>query len=196
MILDHYSASPAVDLSDLGNETSETRPTAQKVNTTRFGTLEVADDLIMTFDEGLIGFERCHRFVTLCPNEQSPLRWLQCLDDASLAFPIIQPSAFRDDYSPCISDADVRVLQLEQHIPAILFAVVTVPMGSAREMTANLIAPLVVNPLTRKGKQVILQDDRFHTKHRVMDEMVEKVTGVPNPATIVKATGRKSKTAA
>lgn len=155
------------------------------VETTRFGTLEVASDLVLTFPEGLIGFEMFTRYTVVSTDDQGALRWLQSLDEPALAFPIIQPGIFRPDYTPTISDQDARFLGLTPEIPALVFAVVTVPPGRPREMTANLLGPLVINPLTRVGKQVIVQDERYSTKHYIMEEILQNLTGTNRPSSAV-----------
>jgi flagellar assembly factor FliW len=141
------------------------------VRTTRFGDLEVDEELIIDMPDGLIGFERCRRFVVITPGEESAFRWFQSLDDGAVAFPIIEPWHFMEDYAPTISDMDVRLLGLSQEVPRLVFAVVTVPKHDPRSMTANLLAPLVINAGTRQGRQVIATDDRYTTRHRILQEM-------------------------
>ncbi len=168
------------------------------VKTTRFGTIKVETDLVIEFSNGLIGFEQYRRFVVIRPDAQSAFRWLQALDEPSLAFPVLEPRLFRPTYAPTISDADARALSLQTDTPVIVFAVVTVPSGSPRDMTANLMGPLVVNCITRVARQVIIQDDGYHTRHRVMDEMLQVLTGSSDPpaVTTVKYGNRSSRTAA
>jgi flagellar assembly factor FliW len=154
------------------------------VKTTRFGSIKVETDLVIEFTTGLIGFEKYNRFVVIRPDAQSAFRWLQSLDEPSLAFPVLEPRMFRPTYAPTISDADARALGLQTDTPVIVFSVVTVPSGSPRDMTANLMGPLVVNCITRVARQVIIQDDGYHTRHRVMDEMLQVLTGSSDPPAV------------
>lgn len=142
-----------------------------RVETTRFGAVEVEEDLIITLPDGMIGFEDCKRYVVLTPNEDSSLKWFQCLDDGAVAFPIINPWIFRPDYAPTISEEDVRALGLSAEQPKLVFAVVTVPRNNPQGATANLLGPIVINPVTRIGKQVIVTDDDYSTRHRIIEEM-------------------------
>lgn len=167
-------ASSEADMSVPHPENRETRSLVTAF-TTRFGTLEADEELVLTFPDGLIGFDRCKRFLVVRPDDQSPFRWLQSLDEPSVAFPIVEPAYFRNDYAPTIADTDARYLQLEADTPTLLFAIVTVPRQNPRGMTANLLGPLVVNALTRQGKQVIVQNPEYTTKHRVMEELSLKV---------------------
>ncbi len=141
------------------------------IQTARFGTLEADPDLIITFPDGLIGFETCQRFLVVRHAENSAFRWLQSLEEPAVAFPVIEPNEFRADYAPTISDSDARSLALTTDTPTLIFAVVTVPPHDPRAMTANLLGPLVINGLTRQGRQVIIQDEGYTTRHSVVEEM-------------------------
>ena len=78
------------------------------------------------------------------------------------------------DYSPTISDSDASKLGLTADSPKLVFAIVTVPRKNPRSMTANLLGPLVINPLTRQGKQVIVTDEHYTTRHSIMEEINKK----------------------
>ncbi len=156
-----------------------------QITTTRFGALEVDQDLVLTFPEGLIGFESCRSYVVVHQDENSAFRWLQSLQEPAVAFPIMEPRLFRPDYRPTISDADARFLELDKDSPTLVFVVVTVPASNPRDMTANLLGPLVINGITRKGKQVIIQDEGYTARHRVLDELLQRATGTSQPEALV-----------
>ena len=141
------------------------------VRTTRFGDLEVDAELVIEMQEGLIGFERLRRFVVVTPDESSPFRWFQSLDDGSIAFPIIDPWQFKPDYGPTISETDSRQLGLSRDTPRLVFAVVTIPKQNPHGMTANLLGPIVVNAATRRGRQVIVTNEQYTTRHSIVEEM-------------------------
>ncbi|HLK57577.1 MAG TPA: flagellar assembly protein FliW [Chthonomonadaceae bacterium] len=147
----------------------------ETVATSRFGTIEVEEDLIITLPEGLIGFEGCTRYVIVHHDENSAFRWLQSLEEPAAAFPIMEPGLFRPDYAPTLSDADARFLEITTtDIPILVFSIITVPAGNPQQMTANLLGPIVVNGLTRRGKQVIAQDEGLTTRHRLVEELERK----------------------
>src|SRR5688572_28849516 len=87
---------------------SLTPTSALRVESTRLGVLEVEEEIIITFSEGLIGFEECQRYVVVRHDEKSAFRSLQSLDMPAVAFPIIEPNQVRPDYAPTIGDADAR----------------------------------------------------------------------------------------
>ena len=145
------------------------------VPTTRFGLLEVDAETVLMFPEGLVGFEAYKRYIVVRHQDNSAFRWLQSLDEAHVAFPIVEPMEFCAGYAPTISDADARFLDVNRgDAPILLFTIVTVPPRSPRDMTANLLAPLVINGLTRRGKQVIVQDEGYTTRHKIVDEMARR----------------------
>ena len=147
----------------------------ERVTTSRFGEIEVEEDLIITLPEGLIGFEKCTRFVVVHHDESSAFRWFQSLDEASVAFPIMEPGIFRPDYAPIISDADARFLELTTtEVPTLVFTILTIPSQDVQLITANMLGPIVINGQTRRGKQVIAQDEGLTTRHRLVDELARK----------------------
>src|SRR5689334_803712 len=81
---------------------------AMRVHTTRFGLIEVDEELVITFTEGLIGFENCTRYLVVSQGDNTAFRWLQSLDSPPVAFPVVEPGALRPDYAPTISDSDAR----------------------------------------------------------------------------------------
>lgn len=155
----------------LKREPASDRMPTFTIRTSRFGALEVDPDLTIDVPDGLIGFELCRRFVVVTQDEGSPFRWFQSLDDGTVAFPIIDPWQFMPDYAPTISDGDARLLGLSQDTPKLVFVVVTVPKHDPRAMTANLLGPIVINAATRRGRQVVVTDERYGTKHSIVEEL-------------------------
>src|SRR5260370_6155194 len=111
---------------------------AARVESTRFGPLEADESLAVTLPDGMIGFRSCRRYVILDPDADNPIKWLQCLDNGAVAFPILDPWRFKPDYAPAISDVDARMLDLSEETPKLVFVVVTIPPGDPNAMTANL----------------------------------------------------------
>lgn len=141
------------------------------IHSTRFGRIEVDKEAVITFSQGLFGFENYRRFVVLCPDEKSPFRWLQSMEEPSLAFVVIEPRYFMPDYAPTISDADAEAIGLNADTPYLIFVVVTIPPGKPEQMTANLMGPILVNAETRMARQVIVEDECYTTKHSILEEL-------------------------
>ncbi len=158
---------------------------AKRLLTTRFGTIEIDEELVITLAEGVIGFEACRQFIVIHSDDETAFRWLQSLDEPAVAFPVVEPCDFRPDYAPTISDSDAALLGLNAATPTLVFAIVTIPKNNPRGLTANLLGPLIINALTRQGKQVIVQDDEFTTRHLIVDEL-KRTASLP-PATKTQA---------
>jgi len=143
------------------------------LSTARFGKISIADEEIITFDEGLLGFEDYHRYVVLNTDDGSPFRWLQCVDDGNLAFVIIEPLSFMFEYDLEISDSDAEFIALKRAEDAVLYVIVSIPQNP-KDMTANLQGPLVINAANRHGRQIISSNSRHSVKARILDEMEKR----------------------
>ncbi len=136
--------------------------------TTRFGTLECSEDDLFVIPEGFLGFPQYTRFVVINHKPGSPFRWIQSVEEASLAFLVLDPQEVSGDYQPEINDLDARALGLDEHTPRQLYAVVSIPRGNPQAMTVNLAGPIVINAQKQIGRQVVIDDERWGTKHAVV----------------------------
>lgn len=141
---------------------------------TRFGTIDYSDNELISFTEGLIGLPQLTKFLVVPHKEDSPFRWLQSIEEPSLAFLVANPWHYFPDFAPDLSDHDARALHLDGSIQPVLVCTATVPHGNANEMTLNLLAPIVINCEARIGKQVVLETEAYTIKQRVFQATVEK----------------------
>ena len=142
-----------------------------KVETSRFGAIEVEESSIIKMPRGPIGFEQYTSFVLVEHRPDIDFRWLQSTQESSLAFVVADPSKFYTDFEVEISDADAEKLNLNSASDASVLVVLTV--SGSEEITANLAAPVVINMKEMLGMQVILQDNRYPIKHPLV-AIVEK----------------------
>lgn len=141
-----------------------------KIKTTRFGELEVNPNDIITFSEGLLGFENLKKYFVVDPGDSTLILWLQSIEDDKVAFPIIEPKIFKPDYIAKLLPADLNGLELETLQTAKLYSILTIP-ANVTEMSANLKAPVVVNSAKKVGKQIVLQDSKLSVKHEMYREL-------------------------
>lgn len=139
---------------------------AVKIDTERFGTLEVAKSDWIEIKGSILGFERCRRFVLLLHDENTPLCWLQSLEDPNLAFVVINPLVIKPDYQPLLQKIDLEFLGIKDLCEMVLLAIVTVRSNPFR-ITANLRAPLVINGTSRQANQIILEDTEYPIQYDV-----------------------------
>jgi flagellar assembly factor FliW len=133
----------------------------------RFGELSVAEERVITFPGGILGFPDAKRYVILDYEGDVPFKWLQSVDDPALAFLVAVPTVVKPDYSLCLKKADLTDLGECNDEDMAILAILTVPEGNPKGMTANLRGPLVINAATMKGKQVVLQDDNYPIRYPI-----------------------------
>lgn len=113
----------------------------------------------ITCDEGLPGFEDISSYELSEPEEPGPFKWLKAIA-ADLAFIVVDPRLFWPNYSFDLARADLDSLGLSSADEADLYVIVTVP-DDPLLATANLFAPLVVNPRSGRLKQVPLRGTSY-----------------------------------
>ena len=141
-----------------------------KVNTTRFGELTVNNEDIINFSEGLLGFESLTQFFVVDPGDSTLILWLQSIEDASIAFPIIEPKIFKPDYVAKLLPADMAAVKLESITDAKIYSILTIP-SDITTMSANLKAPIVINNAKKIAKQIVLQDNKLSVKYEMYKEL-------------------------
>lgn len=142
-----------------------------RINTKCFGEIDVTEDKVITFTEGLLGFEEYKRFTLLYNNEEgkkSNVSWLQSMDEEKLAFPVIIPCLVKEDYQPIINEGILKNLGELNDDNTVVLLTISVPKD-VTNMTANLRAPLIINSDMRIGYQVIVENQDYEIKYRIYD---------------------------
>jgi flagellar assembly factor FliW len=141
-----------------------------KVNTSRFGDIEVDEKKIVHFKEGIPAFEDEHEFIILPYEDNSPYYFMQSVKSPDLAFLLTIPFLFFPDYTFEIDDETIKKLDIKEHEHVFYYSMITIPNGSIRYMTANLLAPIVLNSENMQAMQVVLDKSNYTTKHRLFPE--------------------------
>lgn len=134
-----------------------------RIETTRFGVVEAAEEEVINFRNGLIGFPAEKQYVLIPHGSSTVIAWLQSITTPELAFPVASAHAFVADYpdvplEPVAKRADIGDSLDDLALLAVLSA------QRSQPATVNLLAPLVVNSRTREGAQVFLEGSRFSTR--------------------------------
>jgi flagellar assembly factor FliW len=140
------------------------------IHTVNFGDLEVPEDKVVTFKEGLPGFPQMHKFVILELNELKPFRYLQALDDPPIALYIIDPFIVDPTYEFRLTDSDMEDINSTDSKELAVYAMATIPEDPG-EATLNLMAPIVINEKDRLGKQIILLESRYSVRHPLLSNL-------------------------
>jgi flagellar assembly factor FliW len=133
------------------------------IQSQRFGAVELAEDAILNFPTGIIGFPLERTFALIPHHGSSYLGWLQSTTRPELAFPVVSAHAFGDSYPEiAVSELACAAGVGDSVGEYALLVVLSAPRG--QQATVNLLAPIVVNAETRSGAQVILEGSRFSTR--------------------------------
>ncbi len=142
-----------------------------KFETLRFGEIEVAEDQIITFEHGVPAFEELRQFVIIREGEDIPFSHLQSLENGELAFILVNPFLFYPSYEFKLPESVVDEMEIHSDQDVAIWGIVTVT-EQLINATINLLAPVVINVVTRQGRQIILNDTSYTTKHRLLPESV------------------------
>ncbi len=132
-----------------------------KLNTLRFGEIEVDDNLIFDFVMPVIGFDSLSKFVIIDSNKEALFKWLQSAEEPDLAFPIISVAGLDYDYSVELSDSVVDTLGIESADDILIMNITSIPQENPHGTTINLLAPLVFNLKNQKAAQIVLSGSGY-----------------------------------
>ncbi len=144
------------------------------LQTGRFGQIEISTDEIISIPSGILGFPEDQEFCLVDAGDDTLILWLQSLTNPHLAFPVLEPKIFKQDYVVRLSAAELRELRLSSIKDAAVFTILTIP-STLSEMTANLKAPVVINTKEKVGKQVVLQENDQPIKHPMFKELRSQI---------------------
>jgi len=146
------------------------------VKTRHFGEIELDENKILTFENGILGFEDNKRFTILYDNEgdeRPDISWLQSLDEPALAIPVVNPFTVMEDYNPEIEDELLKPLGSLDEDNAVVLISITVPSDMTK-ISANLKAPFIINSDSRKGTQIIIENPDYHVKYYFYEQLMAK----------------------
>ena len=157
------------------------------IDSTRFGRIEIRDDAVITFADGIIGLPGT-RYALLAQTEASAFLWLHSVEDPSVALPVTNPWFFFPGYAVDVADGDAAALGLDRAEAADIFCVVRAA-ESLEDFTVNLRGPIVVNGETRAARQVINQSTPYGVREPLFSEVELEDARTAAPATPVAAMG-------
>lgn len=152
-----------------------------KIETARFGSIEVSEEELLRFPRGLLAFESVHEYVLLPHGEESPFFFLQAVSEPELAFVVTSPLWLRPGYRVDVYREDLEELEIREDDPVSVLAIVTVPRDGG-EITVNLLAPIVINRRSRLGKQVVQNASTYRTRHILREELARARQAAEKPA--------------
>ncbi len=141
-----------------------------KIETTRFGQVEIDKNLIISLTEGILGFDDFKRYIILDHfDKESPFKWFQSIDDPSLAFVITDPLLFVPEYKAKVAKEEIKGIELSDVSKALIVVIVNIKMDHS-EITINLQGPIVVNSDKRLARQVIIKESDYSFRHVIFSK--------------------------
>ncbi|MBS13814.1 MAG: flagellar assembly protein FliW [Gemmatimonadetes bacterium] len=135
---------------------------------TRFGELETTQDKIISFPDGLPGFECFKEYALFEDPASEPFQWFLSIESQELGFVVINPLYLWPDYDPKISKDDLKSLEISKPEEILIYSIVTLS-DDPSHVTVNLSGPILINTTNRRARQLALLDDRYTTKHKILD---------------------------
>jgi len=136
-----------------------------EINTRDFGVIQIENDATYEFPDGLYGFEDDKNFAIFEQAfEDVSFLYLQSIDHLIPCFLVFEPWDLYPDYQPLLSKEDMELCQVDT-IDGLIFLVIASVPSTIKDLTINVKSPVVLNPKTRKARQVILQNPDYTVKY-------------------------------
>ena len=145
-----------------------------QIDTLRFGLVEIDESKLITFDEGVPGLEEYKKYALLQFEESYPIIWLQSVDEGGVCLPVLDTFAVLSGYVFDIDDDDVSALELGGPEDLHVVSVLVIPEEIQR-MTANLAAPVLINTVTGKAKQILLSGSDYNVRAPIFQDICKVV---------------------
>ena len=141
------------------------------VKTKHFGEINLGEDKILHFANGIFGFEEYKTYTILYDSEaeeRPAISWLQCCELQELAIPVLSPLTVKEDYNPIVEDELLKGLGELNDENLVILLTRTVPSDKTK-MSVNLKAPIVINADNREGAQVVAENPDYEIKYMIYD---------------------------
>lgn len=141
--------------------------TVTTVLTSRFGQISFEEEDLVVFNEGLVGLPSMCNYVFIQHREGSPFRWMQSVDDGTVAFLVVNPAEYVKDFNPEMPESAACALEMTEETPRLVYTICNIPKGNPKGMTLNLAGPIIINCESRCARQVVLDSDSYPVKFQV-----------------------------
>lgn len=151
-----------------------------RIKTKFFGEIEISDDKIITFENGIIGFPELKRFALLHDEERGDsvgVRFLQSVEEPGFSMPVMNPLLVKPDYDPEVEDELLASAGNINSDNLLVLVTVTIP-GDLTKMSVNLQGPFVINVEEHRGCQIIVENDNYPVKFPVYEILQVGKAGV------------------
>nr|MBN2276232.1 flagellar assembly protein FliW [candidate division Zixibacteria bacterium] len=141
------------------------------ISTLRFGDLEIPGDRIITMAKPVLGFEQLKKYCIIEREDCQPFLWFQSVDNPSVAFLMVNPLFFFEDYRIEVNPKEIEELRVDDVHTVETYGIVTIPPADPANMSINLQGPILINTRTRLAKQLVLVNSSYSIKHYLMKDL-------------------------
>lgn len=141
-----------------------------RIVTKVFGEIEIAEDKIIHFPLGIIGFPELTDFALIHDEDRGSgsIHWMQSIQEPAFAMPVMDPLLVRPDYNPEVDDELLKPIGELDPEEILVMVTVTVP-SDLTKMSVNLRGPIIINALEKKACQVIIDGEGYAVKFPIYD---------------------------
>lgn len=149
-----------------------------ELTTKIFGTIQIDDDKILEFPNGIVGFPDLKHFTLVHDAEKSSdsIHWLQSIEEPAFAMPVMDPLYVQPEYNPAVEDELLKNIGTLIPEETLVLVTVTVPK-EIKKMSVNLRGPIIVNVTEKKATQVIIEGDDYPIKFPIYEILNKKKEG-------------------
>ncbi len=140
------------------------------INTIRFGDIQIAEEKILFFEEGIPPFVDSRRFTIINSEETEPFLWLQSLDETDVALAVVNPFRLFPDYTPVVNEVDLEKLGNPSDEDILVLTVAVIPR-KYENMTTNLLSPILINPHNNQARQIIMENSEYTIKQPIFERV-------------------------
>ena len=149
-----------------------------KIKTRMFGEIEIEEEKVIHFADGIIGYPDCKNFTLIFDEEKGRRKsicWLQSVDEPVFALPVLEPLLIKEDYNPAVEDELLHVLGDLKEENTFVLVTVTVP-EQIEDLSINLKAPIVINVDERLASQIIVEEN-YPVKYKIYELLKKRKAG-------------------
>lgn len=143
------------------------------INTKFFGEVDIEDSKVITLVNGLLGFDELKKYVILYDSEKSngdSISWFQSADEQTLALPVVNPLFIYEGYNPTVEDELLKPLGEVGEEGYMVLVTMRIP-SDPKEVSCNLKAPIIINPNTLLGCQIIVENEEYPIRYKIYDKI-------------------------
>lgn len=138
-----------------------------KFVTTRFGPMEITEDKIIYFPQGILGFFDLKRYILIDHGEDGIFKWLQAVDNPDIAFLLTDPVRFKPDYRIALAAEQTRFLNIKDVSDVVIMTMVCFPKEEPPCITLNLKGPVLFNSINMVARQIVLEGEQYSHRYKI-----------------------------